>query len=1030
MMWRNYHKIVFWICLTAITAAQGQVVILSPKNNAAEGLHHIAVTIAGKAGKPAWLYINDVLADSGTIRIDGIHDFLNVPVPYGPVEIRTEAEGAGGKIYSNTRKIHVIGPPELIKMNPEKIQLPATGESLKSIQVQFQDAWGYNVPWIKVARISLSEGSVIETDADTSVAGIQLLVSEGKLEFTIQSSDKVGSGILEILAEGAELKVPVMYTMPLAPFILVGSVDGHASVVQDNGDSMDEPKFSLADYTNEEGDLKGVSTAARTAFYAKGSVFDKVNVTASYDSRREMKDQLFRDLDPDDQYALYGDASQISYDAQTQSKFYGRIERNESYMVLGDFNTEMQGSEFTAYNRSFTGMQTHLTYRGHALSGFTTLNNRKMKLDEIRGEGISGYYFLSQGRLTINSDKVRIEVRDRYHPEQVIKSTEKVRYQDYDINFVDGTLMFKQPVPSVDSGGNPVFIVIAYEYETTEDKSAIGGVRYDGRFFNRFKIGSSLIMEEKQPSNYVLYGTDVSLPINGWISVNGEVAHSQSSDFTDGEQSGNAWKTELKLTPHHMLDLKGYYRNIDESFLNASQTGSRYNQGSEKYGANGLFKLDRFGSLETEYYRQFNQVGTVNESHVRVANTHYLYTLNEKTSLRIGYENAIRKQVGLDSTSARSFESNLIRGQVNYQLGSRLSTMLEHEQNLGKENQSKPTGTSIGLSYKVMESLDLFVKQKFLPNGLNKSHTVLGFDSRLMENTQLDGKYEIGGAAGEKLNRASIGLRNLWKVRENLTLNVALESRATIDSLEVPTPDHNAISVSYEYLPDRPLKSTGKFELFKDKTVRKIIMTQGNEFKVFHGLSMLTKLEHSDSRFIGKTTDKWIRGNYQLGLAYRPELQDIFNTVAKVQYLTDNNTHVEPQARLDRFIFSVHGYFQPLSWLEFGGRFALRQLLDEEVGLFSSRTTTVLYLLRTEVEILRRWSLGIDNRVVQLHPINQMKVGLGVDVNYLLMKNIQLGLGYILKQFDDPDFSYSEYNFSNFFITLRMKFSEDLFDWR
>jgi len=743
-----------------------------------------------------------------------------------------------------------------------------------------------------------------------------------------------------------------------------------------------------------------------------------------------MKDQLFRDLDPNEQYALYGDASQISYDAQTQSKFYGKIERNESYMVLGDFNTEMRGTEFTAYDRSFTGFQGHVKAWDHTLTGFATLNNRKMKLDEVRGEGISGYYYLNVGRITINSDKIRIEVRDRYHPEKVLKSTEKIRYQDYDINFVDGTLMFKQPVPSVDSRGNPVYIVCAYEYESNEDKSAIGGVRYDGQFLGRLKVGSSLIIEEKEPSNYMLYGTDLSLPIFSWITVNGELAHSRNSDFSSGEQSGQAWKTELKLAPHRMVNLEGYYRSMDNTFLNASQTGSRFDQGAEKYGASGTFKLDKYGTVESEYYRQFNQIGSVNESHVRVANTHYQYSLNEKTKLRLGYENALRKQVGSDSTQTRSYQSNLIRGQVTYELGSRLSTLVEHEQNLGSTDQSKPTGTSIGLSYKLTEQLNLFVKQKFLTSGLNKSQTVLGFDSQLFDNTQLDGKYEIGGAAGEQLNRASIGLRNLWKVREDLTLNVALESRATIDSLEIPTPDHNAISMSYEYLPAMPLKSTGKFELFKDKTVRKIIITQGNQFKILNGLSVITKLEHSDSRFIGKTTDKWIRGNYQLGVAYRPELQDVFNTVAKVQYLTDQNTHVQPQTRLDRIIVSMHGYFQPLSWLEFGGRFAMRQLLDEEQGLFSSKTTTLLYLLRTEIEMLKRWSLGIDTRVVQLQPINQMKTGLGVDVNYLLRKNMQLGLGYIVKNFDDPDFSYSEYNYSNFYMTFRMKFSEDLFDWR
>lgn len=1028
---RLRHKAILWICLFATTAAlRGQVAILSPKKDAAEGLHHIAVTIAGNPGSPAWLYVNDVLADSGTIRIDGIHDFLNVPVPYGPVEIRTEAEGAGGRIYKNTRRIHVIGPPEQIRAFPEAVSLPADGRSLQSVRIEFQDAWGYKVPWIRIAKIGLTAGSLVESDLDTASAGIQLPVEEGGLAFTLRAPDEPGAAVLDVYAEGIQLEIPVQYTTPLTPFILVGSADGSASFHEIDGEARRGPGFSLADYTNEEGRFGDVPVSGRAAFYAKGSVFGKYNVTASYDSRREMKDRIFRDLDPDEQYALYGDASRLTYDAQTQSKFYGKIERNESFLVLGDFNTGMRGTEFTAYDRSFTGLQSRLSYRGHALSGFATLNDRKMKLDEIRGEGVSGYYFLSAARITIHSDKIRIEVRDRYHPEQVLKSTEMVRYQDYDINYVDGALMFKQPVPSVDSGGNPVFIVAAYEYETDADKSAIGGIRYEGGFGGILKVGSSLIVEEKQPSDYVLYGADFAVPLGSWMSLKGELAHSESSDFTDGERSGDAWKTEIKFTPHRMVDLEGHYRRMDDTFLNASQTGSRFDQGAEKYGVSGALSLDRFGSLESEYYRQFNQMGTVNESHVRVSNTNYRYNLNEKTRFQLGYENALRKQIGADTSRARTYQSNLIRAQMTYRLGTRLSTLMEHEQNLNGENKVKPTGTSIGLSYQLNDRVELFAKQKFLTGGRNKSHTVLGFDSRLFENTSLEGQYEIGGAAGEDLNRASIGLRNLWKVRNDLTFNIALESRATIDSLEVPTPDHNAVSAAFEYLPGIPIKSTGKFELFQDKTVRKIIVTQGNLIKVWNGLSAITKLEHSDSRYLDGAGDKWVRGDYQIGLAYRPELQDAFNSVAKIQYVRDDNTHVDPQTRLDRIIVSVHGYVQPLSWLEFGGRFALRRLLDEERGLFSSRTTTLLYLLRTEIEMRRRWSLGIDTRVVQLQPIHQMKSGLGLDINYLLRRNMQVGLGYLFKSFEDPDFSSSEYSFSNFFITLRMKFSEDLFDWR
>ena len=126
----------------------------------------------------------------------------------------------------------------------------------------------------------------------------------------------------------------------------------------------------------------------------------------------------------------------------SQSKFFGKIERNESYLVFGDFNTMMRSTEFAAYDRTFNGLMARYKAENHAITGFATLNDRKMQLDEIRGEGISGYYMLSSSHITLNSDKVRIEVRDRYHPEVVLQSVDKVRFQDYEINYVDGTLMF------------------------------------------------------------------------------------------------------------------------------------------------------------------------------------------------------------------------------------------------------------------------------------------------------------------------------------------------------------------------------------------------------------------------------------------------------------------------------------------------------------------------------------------------------------------------------------------------------------
>ena len=1019
--------------LLGFTAAQplySQMVILSPQENSIHQLHHIAVTVVGKPNEPAWIFVNGQPADSGTIRIDGQYDFLNIPVPDGPVEIRTEATGAQNKRYKAVRHIHIIGPVANLKTSQAEIELPADGKSKCTIHAEIQDAWGYTIGMIKNATIGLKDGSIVDTDLDTLSSGRQIQAVDGKLTFTVQGGEKVGRSQVTIKIMGKMFRIPVRFTTPLPPFMMVGSMDAAVSVYHTDDSTMAEPQFTLADFNETESRIQSVPVSGRMAFYAQGSIFNKYRLTASYDSRRTRDNQLFRDMDPNQQYALYGDASTLTYDAQTQSKFYGKIERNESFLVVGDFNTGLRKTEFTAYDRSFNGLQTQIKAGSHQFKGFATLSDRKMQLDEIRGEGISGYYFLNATQITIYSDKIRVETRDKYHPEIVLRSEEKVRFQDYDINYVDGTLMFKQPVPSIDADGNPVYIVASYEYRSNDDKSVIGGLRYEGTWFKKYKIGSSFFMEEKEPSNYMLYGADAVLPFFSWLEFRGEFAESKSSDFTTSKSRGNALKTELTLKPVKMLTLNGYYRKVDDSFLNASQTGTQFEMGSKKYGASGSVDMGKFGSIRSEWYRQYNKTNTVNENHVRVANATYKYNVSNKTSLQIGYENASRDQVGgQDSLGVRNYNSKMLKGKVTHNWTDKLSTTAEHEQNLADEASTLPTSSSVGIGYKVSDKVKLVAKQRFLSKGERKTQTIMGVESRITKNTSLTGKYEIGGAAGEALNRASIGLRNRWQVRKDLTLNFTLESTATMDSLEVPTPDHSAVSVGFEYLPEKPWKSSGKYEFRKDKTTRKQVFTIGTEFKVLNGLSMISRIEHAHTKYT-MGNDIWIKGNYQLGLAYRPELSDKINSVAKIQYLRDKNTHVVPKIRLDRLIASLHTYYQPTLRLGFAARFALRKLMDEEIGLYNNSTVTSLYALRTEYDISERWFTAFDFRMVTMYPIHQTKVGFAGELGYVFIKDTQIGLGYVFKKLDDQDFSISEYNFSNFYLVLRMKFSEDLFNWR
>jgi hypothetical protein len=1018
------------ILASAPAAVRSQMIIKSPKKNNALEQGRIAVTVIGRPGATAVLSVNGTPADSGIIRIDGRYDFLSVTVPEGPVELRASSIGAGGRLFETTVPIHIIGRPAKLVADPQALELPADSQSTAGVRIRVQDAWGYPVTRSRNGNIRISSGSIADPDADSLSAGWQVPVRDGRMEFRVRTARVVGREDLTVEVGDASLQVPVRYTTPLSPLILVGSADAAVSARQWGVRDPGIPKFTLADFTEQESEWGGVPVSGRLAFYAKGALAKKYMATMSFDSRRTRTNQLFRDLDPDKQYALYGDASTLTYDAQTESKFYGKIERNESFLAVGDFNTEFRAAEFAKYDRSFNGVFGRIGWRGQTFSGFSTLNDRTMKLDEIRGEGISGYYFLTRGRITINSDKVRIETRDRYHPEVIVESDDLARFQDYDINAVDGTLMFKQPVPSQDAAGNPVFIVASYECQDGSTRNLIGGLRYDGSWRKKIRLGSTVIVEEKKPSNYYLAGADAVVPLGKWLEFKGEVAKSVSSDFGGAKRNGSAFRTEMKLSPIRALETNGYYRFVDEDFLNPSLTGSAFHVGSEKYGMDNSLRLGRFGRIQSQVYRQINEKATVNENWVSVANAFYEYPLSERTTAKLGYEDAERRRTGLDTVSSRNYRSKMIKAQITRRWWKRLSTTVEHEQNLAGGRTSLPTGTALGAALDVTQKIQLFAKQRLLSGAGRRTQTLLGIDSRLNANTLVTGKYEIGGVTGEKLSRASIGLKNKWAVRRDLTFNIALESTATLDSLEVATPENNAVSVGFEYLPDKPWKTAAKYELRQDKTLRKQVLSLGGESRIRAGLSAIGRYERTGTRYLKKSNDVWNRSEAQLGVAYRPENGDAFNGIAKVQILNDKNTHVAPGARLDRAVISAHGYWEPAARLEFGVRFAFRRLLDEETGLFRSRTTTTLYALRTEYTLHRRWSTGLDLRLVALAPAGQTKNGAAADINYMAKQNMQVGVGYVFKKLDDPDFAYSEYSYSNIYLVLRMKFSEGIFDWK
>ncbi|MCK4530534.1 MAG: hypothetical protein KAU44_05100, partial [Candidatus Marinimicrobia bacterium] len=399
----------------------------------------------------------------------------------------------------------------------------------------------------------------------------------------------------------------------------------------------------------------------------------------------------------------------------------------------------------------------------------------------------------------------------------------------------------------------------------------------------------------------------------------------------------------------------------------------------------------------------------------------YKKKMGEKTSILLAYEDA--KRITNSSSDTSIFlQSRLLRAKLDYQIFKKLNGFIERDQNLMNTDQSKPTHTAIGLTYSITKKIGILVKYKRIEGENAGNQLIFGIDSKIGENTQLSGKYEIGGATGNSRNRATIGLKNKWSVTKDFTLNFAYENVSTSDHFETPTTEHQALSVSYEYLPELPFKTTGKYEFNIKKDTKQNNIMFNLDFKIAHGLSMITKSVYSKTDYRLNDSEYYLKADNQLGLAIRPERSDRYNALLKAAYIVNQNTHVQPGVNMQRFIISSHHYWQISKNLEMGFRIAKRIIIDEEIGLFKDKVTTDYLAMRLEYDLSLKWYVAGDIRYIHLMPLNEKKVSSSIEIGYLLVNNLQIGVGYAFNSFEDPDFASQNYTLRNFFLTLHMKF--------
>ncbi|MDI9857409.1 OmpA family protein [Comamonas sp. 17RB] len=301
----------------------------------------------------------------------------------------------------------------------------------------------------------------------------------------------------------------------------------------------------------------------RGAFYLKGKIKGEWLLTAAADTREQPLKDLFsnfsekdpryllRRIDPDVYYPVYGDDSTTVDDAPTQGKFFVRLEKGDSQVMWGNFQTSWSGSELIQYSRGLYGARarwrsdeaTSFGERRSGLDAFAADPGTMGAREEFRGTGGSLYYMRHQD-VTVGSERVWVEVRDR-DSGMVIERRQLAAGQDYEVNYLQGRILLSAPLPSTASAGsivytsalsgNPLHLVVTYEY--VPGVSAVDSMAYGGRVSHwvndHLRVGMTGYRQGEHEYRQTLQGVDATVRVVAGTQIKAEVARSSGvSDIT------------------------------------------------------------------------------------------------------------------------------------------------------------------------------------------------------------------------------------------------------------------------------------------------------------------------------------------------------------------------------------------------------------------------------------------------------------------------------------------------------------------
>ncbi|KEO91141.1 hypothetical protein EH31_00320 [Erythrobacter longus] len=820
---------------------------------------------------------------------------------------------------------------------------------------------------------------------------------------------------------------------------------------------------SVAENMEREGRFDSdLGDDARVALYAKGRILGKFLTTIAYDSAKQREDQrVLGQLDPNAYYTVFADASSRRFDAASREKLYVRIETATFYALYGDFETAFDQTRLARYNRTATGVKAEARVGQFKASGFAADISTRLQRREIQGQGITGPYDLGSRRILANSDRVTIEVRDRFRPEQIVNTITLTRFLDYDIDLLTGTLTFTRPVLSRDENLNPQFIITEFETDGFGDGEFNAGLRTDWTSENgRVRIGANAITDKGEGARTDLGTLDLRANIGNNTEVRGEVALSRS----EGE-TATGWLAEVQHQTGK-VDILAYARQLDQDYGIGQQNG--VDLGRRRIGVDGrVFLGDNLSVLGSVW-----QDDSLSDTSRRRAAQTQLNLTRADTDFRVGLTH---------------FNDRLIDGTTN------TSTVLEGGVTKRLLNNSLELSASTAIALDEAESLDLPARHRIgaryaIANGVRLVGTYEIADGENIDARTLRGGIELtpwqGGqvitslgqeSIGELGNRtfAAFGLAQTLQLTPEFTIDATIDGNRTLNGAPDAT---DLINVA------QPAASGGQLtggQLFEDFTAvtfggawrkDRWSLTARGEYRdgeqadrygaTFGGIRQL-----GEGSIVG-TGITWTRAEDELGpeveimdasvaFAHRPDASEIA-MLGKLEYRSDKVTGgiagqaggagasaliVDGDAISRRVVASWSTNWSPRDYdddengitrqtrrNEFGLFLGGRYNFDEFEGTEFSGTTAFVGA-DARIGIGEKFEIGASATVRANLEDNVTSFSYGPTIGFTPVDGMLVTVGYNVEGFRDGDFSEARNTDKGVFAAVRLKFDTSSFDF-